>query len=155
MLWEFNVAGGVIDPIVRDDSSLFIASIDTNLYKIDLNSGNLDWRYQSGALLNVSPRVTKEVVYQRVRNRGMVAIDKTKGERIWHLDRGNELLTEWQDKAYVITKNGMLVVMDNKTAKQLYSVNFADVSQYVPNVADSRIYIADKAGRIACLKPVE
>jgi hypothetical protein len=49
---------------------------------------------------------------------------------------------------------GTLVVMDNKKAKQLYLVNFAGVSRYASNVADSRIYIADKSGRIACFKPI-
>jgi len=65
------------------------------------------------------------------------------------------LLAESGRKAYVITNTGKLVVMDNKKAKQLYSVNFAGVSRYATNVADSKIYIADESGRIACLEPVE
>ena len=43
--------------------------------------------------------------------------------------------------------------MDNEQAKHLYTVNFAGVSRYAANVADSKMYIADETGRIACLKP--
>jgi len=68
---------------------------------------------------------------------------------------GVDLLAEANGKAYVITNVGTLVVMDNKKAKQLYSVNFANVSRYAANVADSKIYIGDKAGRVACLKPID
>ena len=65
------------------------------------------------------------------------------------------MLAEAAGNAYVITKAGTLVVMDNKKAKQACSVNFAGVSKYVTNVVDSKIYIADMSGRITCLKPIE
>jgi hypothetical protein len=73
---------------------------------------------------------------------------------MWEVPGGIDLLVEVAGKAYVIAK-GRLVVMDNKKAKRLYSVNFAGVSKYAANMADSKIYIANEAGRIACLKPVK
>ncbi len=99
--------------------------------------------------------MTREIVYQYVRDKGLTAIDKRSGKFIWQVPGGVELLAEADGKAYVITKIGTLVVMDNRKAKRLYSVNCAAVSRYVANVADSKIYIADEAGRIACLKPAE
>jgi len=45
--------------------------------------------------------------------------------------------------------------MDNARTKLLYTVNFASVSIYAANTKDSKIYIADERGRIACLEPVE
>ncbi len=74
---------------------------------------------------------------------------------MWSVPGGVDLLAEDKDKAYVITKNRTLVVMDNVSAKKLYSVNFAQVSRYAANITDSKIYIADERGRIACLQPVE
>jgi outer membrane protein assembly factor BamB len=134
---------------------LFFASEDTNVYRIDILTGRLIWKYQTAAMLDRGPRVTGEVVYQYVRNKGLTAIDKKSGKFIWELAKGVDLLAEADGKAYVVTNIGTLVVMDNRKAKRLYSVNFAGVSRHVSNVADSKIYIADKAGRIACLKPVE
>jgi hypothetical protein len=49
----------------------------------------------------------------------------------------------------------MLTVMDNMAGKKLYSVNFRLASRYAANTADSKIYVADEIGRIACLQPVE
>jgi len=74
---------------------------------------------------------------------------------LWSVPGGVDLLAEARDKAYVITKNRTLVVMDNLSKKRLYSVNFAEVSIHTANIADSKIYIADERGRIACLQPVE
>lgn len=154
-LWQFDAADGIVGPMVRNANSLFFASRDTNIYKLDIVTGQLLWRYQTGALLESSPRITAERVYQYVRGSGLAAIDTESGRLLWQLAEGAELLAEAGGKSYVITKTGKLVVMDNNTAKRLYSVNFANVSRYVANVTDSRIYIADQAGRLACLKPIE
>jgi outer membrane protein assembly factor BamB len=154
-LWQFEAAGGIVGPIVRDARSLFLACKDTNVYRINIRTGKLIWKYQTAAILDRGPRVTQDAVYQYVRDEGLVAIDKGSGQLIWQWPGGFDLLTEANGKTYLITNNGKLVVMDNKKAKQLYSVNFAGVSIHAANVTDSKIYIADKTGRIACLKPIK
>ncbi len=156
-LWQFDAAGGIAGPIVRDKDSLLFASKDTNVYRVDIidvQNKEFIWKYQTAAVLDRPPRVGEKVVYQHVLYKGLVAINKENGNLIWEVPGGIDLLTEAAEKAYVIAK-GRLVVMDNKNAKRLYSVNFAGVSIYTANLVDSKIYIANKAGRIACLKPVE
>ena len=154
-LWSFYAAEGISGSIVRDGKSLFFASKDTNVYKVNILTGELVWKYQTAAVLERSPRVSESIVYQYVHGQGLVALDKKNGELIWELAEGVDLLTEADGKAYVIANSGKLVVMDNKKGKQQYSVNFAGVSKYASNVPDSKIYISDEDGRIACLKPVE
>ena len=154
-MWQFDVAGGIVGPIVRDGDSLFFASKDTNVYRLYIFRGKFVWKYQAGAVLESSPRVTGEVVYQCAREKGLAALDKRSGELLWVFPEGVDLLAEADGKAYVITKAGEIVVMDNKKAEREYCVHLAGVSKYAVNVVDSKIYIADKCGRIACLKPIE
>jgi outer membrane protein assembly factor BamB len=156
-LWQFDAAGGIAGPIVRDGESFFFASKDTNVYRVDMIdvlNKKFVWKYQTGAVLDRAPRVTREVVYQYVLYKGLSAINRESGKLMWEVQGGIDLLAELAGKAYVIAK-GKLVVMDNKKAKRLYSVNFAGISKYTANLADSKIYIANKTGRIACLQPVE
>ena len=121
---------------------------------VDTSKREFVWKYQTAAMLDRAPRVTPEVVYQHVLYKGMSAINRESGKPMWEVPGGIDLLVEAAGKAYVIGK-GRLVVMDNKKAKRLYSVNFAGVSIYTSNMADSKIYIGNKTGRIACLKPIE
>ena len=156
-LWQFDAAGGIAGPIVRGGESFFFASKETNVYRvdmIDLQKKKFVWKYQTGAVLDRAPRVTQEVVYQYVLYKGLSAINRESGKLMWEVQGGVDLLAESAGKAYVIAKS-QLVVMDNKKAKRLYSVNFAGISKYTSNITDSKIYIANKTGRIACLKPVE
>ncbi|MHC4424955.1 MAG: outer membrane protein assembly factor BamB family protein [Planctomycetota bacterium] len=157
--WQFDASEAVAGPIVKDWMSLFFASKDTNVYRVDIvgppERKRLVWKYQTAAVLEKAPRVTQEVVYQYVRGKGVTAIDKEKGSFLWLVPGGVDLLMEARGRAYVITGTGTLVVMDNVKAKRLYSVNFAGVSINAANTADERIYIADERGRVACLQPVE
>ena len=158
-LWQFDAAGGIAGPIVRDGMSLFFASKDTNVYRLDMVGlplrRQLIWKYQTAGVLDREPRITQQVVYQNVPGKGLTAIDKQSGQFMWSVPGGVDLLAEAKDKAYVITKNRKLVVMDNLSTKKLYSVNFAEVTRHTANTTDSKIYIADEHGRIACLHPVK
>jgi len=158
-LWQFDAAGGIAGPIVRDGMSLFFASKDTNVYRVDMvglpERTQRVWKYQTAGVLEKAPSVTREVVYQYVPSKGVTAIDKENGTLLWSVPGGVDLLAEAKGRAYVITKNRTLVVMDNLSTKKLYSVNFAEVSIYAANITDSKIYVADERGRIACLQPVE
>ena len=157
-LWQFDAADAIAGPIVRDRMSLFFANKDTNVYRLDMvdpTRAELVWKCQMPGVLRRAPRVTWQVVYQYTGGQGLTAIDKHSGKALWSAQEGVDLLAEAAGKAYVITDRRTLLVMDNNKAKKLYWVNFADVSRYAVNTTDSRIYIADERGRIACLQPVE
>jgi len=158
-LWQFNAAGAIVGSPVRDGMSLFFACKDTNVYRVDMvgppENDRLIWMYQTAAILEDAPVVTQDIVYQHVKGKGLSAINKQTGTALWQVPGGVDLLTETAKKAYVITNIRTLVVMDNVKAKKLYSVNFAEVSKYVSNTMDDKIYIADNLGRIACLQPVK
>jgi outer membrane protein assembly factor BamB len=144
--------------LVMDGTSVFFSSKDTNVYRIDMTDAQdktLKWKYQVAGVPENSPRVAKNAVYQAVKGKGLTAIDKESGLLLWTLSDGIDLLAEVGSKAYIITKNETLTVMDNSAKRKLYSVNFRGVRRFAYNTSDSKIYIADERGRIACLQPVE
>ncbi|HPS55557.1 MAG TPA: PQQ-binding-like beta-propeller repeat protein [Sedimentisphaerales bacterium] len=154
-LWHFKAADAIVDRIVEDNNSVYVASNDTNIYCVDKNSGKLCWKYQVQARPEQAPVVMDNVVYQYLRNYGIVAIDKKSGEKKWQLQDAIAVLAENEGLAYVITKPGKLVVMDNKKNETKTSVDFSAVEVYLTNVADSKIYVANKAGKLMCLQPAK
>lgn len=155
-LWQFDAAEAVAGQIVRDGDALYLASKDTNVYRLDIagqTSISMAWKFHTEAVLDRGPRVTQGYVYQYAPGRGVTAIDKQTGQAVWSVPEGLDLLAEADLKAYLITKVRTLVVMDNATGKRVYSINSAPVVAHVPNTETARIYIADESGRIACLTP--
>jgi outer membrane protein assembly factor BamB len=151
--WQFNTAGAESAQLIADGRSVFVSSQDTSLYKLNAGTGRMMWKFYAGANLVKPARVTRKVVYQPARYHGLYAIDKESGRQIWQLADGKDLLAEANDKAYVITREGNIVVMNNQTGKIMYLVDLSDISAYVAGSSDSLIYVGDGGGRMACLKP--
>lgn len=154
-LWQFDAPAAIVGSIVRDANSLYFACRDTGVYRLDLSSGHLLWKYQIQAIPDTAPQPGKKVLYQCVPDIGLVALDKQTAKCLWEVPGGMGLLAESGDKAFVITKAEVLVVMDNVKKRRLYSVDISQAVKYATNTADSRIYIADAKGRIACLQPAQ
>ena len=158
-LWQFDASKAITGAVIRDGLSLFFASRDTNVYRVDIvgapENKRLIWKHQTAAVLEDPPIVTQGIVYQHVKGKGLTAINKNTGSPFWQVPGGIDLLTETTNKAYVITNTRTLVVMDNIRAKMLYTVNLTGITKHVSNIKDDKIYIADNLGRIACLQPVE
>jgi hypothetical protein len=154
-VWQFDAPSAVIGPVVHDATSLYFACRDTCVYRIELSSGKLLWKYQTQGVLDEAPQLGGKLVCQCVPGMGLAAIDKQTGKLAWQVKDGAGMLSESGDKTFVTTRGGVLVAMDNIKAKQLYSVNVALPLKYAANTADSKIYIADAEGRIACLEPAK
>jgi outer membrane protein assembly factor BamB len=150
-LWQFDAGDKITAPIVGDNNNVYAASWDTNVYKLDVSSGRQLWKYQLGGILKNSPRVTQGAVYQYVPNRGVTAIDKESGRAMWTVDDGIDFLAEINGKAYLMTNNRTVAVVDNTSNKHLCTINFAQASRYAANTRDGKIYVGDNTGRVACI----
>jgi outer membrane protein assembly factor BamB len=153
-LWQFDAAAGIVPPFTVGGDALYFASFDTNVYKLDLDTGILAWRYQAGAVLDRAPCVTSAVLYQYAREKGVFAVAVDAGAFLWQLPSDMRLLAEAGGRAYMLGDE-RLVVVDNKRRKPLHAVNFAGVDRLAANTSDGRIYIADSMGKIACLSKID
>ena len=113
-------------------------------------TGTDAWKaaFQAGAALIESTVIGKRVVYQYAGDKGLYAIDKQTGKKVWQLENAVALLTEAANTAYVIADPPLMIVMDNLKAKKLYSVNFAGVSKYAVNTTDSTMYASNDSGKV-------
>jgi len=151
LIWDFQAVKSIGCGLVSDGGSIYAASEDTNLYKLNASDGSLEWRFESGGVLFDRPVVTERFVYQSIRDRSLVGIDKSSGEVIWSVKGGVGFLSESDKRAYVMTNAGVLKVMDNIRGGEVDSVDFYNVEKFISNTTDSNLYVADKSGRIACI----
>ncbi len=151
--WQYDVVGEISAPFVREDEWLYVPSTNTKLYKINIRNGRTEWAYpfHAGGALKKSPMLGAKVLYQSADNKGVYAIDKETGRMVWQVPQGVDVLVEVGTRAYVFARPGVLVVMDNGEARQLYSLNFATVKKYAINTADKALYVADLKGRVMCI----
>ena len=152
-LWRFNAEGGIAGSIARNNESVFFASKDTYVYRFEAVEGKFIWKCPMGERLQKGPDVTAKCVYQYSRDKGLAAIDRASGKILWRLPEAVSLIAEAGDKAYLASGVEGIIAADIGKDGQSCGISIPCISKYAVNVTDSRIYIADDMGRIACLKP--
>jgi len=155
-LWQFNAEGGIVPPIAQSEGSIFFASKDTYVYRIEAAGGKFVWKCPTGAILQRGPVVATKCVYQYAGDKGLTAIDKANGRILWRLpQQAVSVIAEATDKVYLAAGVGSVIVMDNIKGGGQVKISIPGASKYAVNVIDSKIYVSDDMGRIACLKPTK
>jgi outer membrane protein assembly factor BamB len=152
-IWQYNASGPISAPLVPGEGVLYAGSQDTKLYKISASNGTLLWDtpfFAGDKILN-APYPGKTVLYLNAGISGLYGISEQTGKEIWNVPNGKSVLCESGERAYVYAQPGVLVVMNNATGQEVFSLNFSEVSCYGVNLLDSRMYVADKQGRVACI----
>ena len=147
--WQFDTTGEIKGQLILDGRDVYVGSFDTKLYKLSL-AGELLWNapFHSGAPIRDSFTVGGDVIYLYNELNGLYGINKQTGKAIWQVPLGKAMVCETPEKAFVFVGPGIIKVMDNRTGKELYSVNFSGVQRYAMNTTDSTMYVADDKGRL-------
>lgn len=152
--WRFDTVGAIEAPIVEKNGAIYVSGKDTNLYKLNAKKGKQMWKFFSGSFLTTSARVPNKVVYQYARNKGVYAIDANSGKQMWLDPDGSDLLAEDGNTAYIISSKNICEVMDNTTAKKLYTINLEAVTAFATNPYDSKMYVIEDK-KVICIEPMK
>jgi hypothetical protein len=147
--WQFDTTGKIEGQIVLDNQDVYMGSFDTKLYKLNFE-GKLVWNapFHSGAPIRDSFTVGGEIIYLYNELNGLYGINKQSGKAVWQIPSGKAMICETPEKGFVFASPGIVKVMDNRTGRELYSVNFSGVQRYAMNTNDPVMYVGDEKGRL-------
>ena len=153
----YLTSGSIVADIQADETGVYVASTDSKLYCVHRASGKTQWQYFGGSALNTPPELTETTVYQYVRGRGVVAIDKTGGqfnrEARWAVGNATQFLAEDDANTYLRRRDGAIMAVDRATGKEKFrSRGTFDV--FASNTGDNTIFAARKTGQVLAIRPV-
>ncbi|MFI4912753.1 MAG: PQQ-binding-like beta-propeller repeat protein [Sedimentisphaeraceae bacterium JB056] len=147
--WAFNTTAKIVGDIVKDDKYLYISSLDTMVYKLSSVSGTLMWKAPLGSSLLKNPIVYDDYVYQQSSRNGLYALDTETGDVVWQEPEGVAFVARNGDDVYVCTEGELLSIMNNRTGKSEFKINFAPVDICGRNIYDDNIYVLSEEGKLA------
>lgn len=163
----FKTNGPIVADVVADDSGVYAASTDGNLYALNPGTGRLKWQYYGGHPLTLDPVVAPETVYLPVPDAGLAAFSKAENDAsspqtsanrhpLWLVAGMTQFLSEDTQFAYLRRgKDNAIVALDKKSGQQMFVNHRRDLAQFATNTkGDGVIYVATKANRILAIKPV-
>lgn len=83
--WTFKTGGPIVASPAIADGVVYIASMDTNLYAIDQETGKEKWKYKSRMPIASTPAVANGLLYFVSSTGALGAIDITNGKIKWVL----------------------------------------------------------------------
>jgi outer membrane protein assembly factor BamB len=130
----------------------YVASADFNLYAINMNTGQLKWRYVSGAPILRGPDVNDGDIYLYPDGVGLRRIDRISGNAVWTNRDTQRFLAANQAYVYALDRLGKFYVVDGRRGSTLATLDLSDWTVSFANEWTDRIYLAANDGQIVCLR---
>ncbi|GJM25981.1 MAG: hypothetical protein DHS20C16_23960 [Phycisphaerae bacterium] len=150
--WDFHADGAIEGEIAVDPESVYVASSDRSLYRLDMVSGVPRWRVRFPEPLHDSPVVIGNMVFQFCDTQGVSGIDAETGKVLWNVGSARNVVCRNGDK--VIVGNGtrlQLVAAD--TGAVLETVTLPTHTRALLNPQDETLYAVSRLGTVFCAKP--
>ncbi|OYR73768.1 outer membrane protein assembly factor BamB family protein [Halorubrum ezzemoulense] len=142
--------GEIKGPIATYDGAAFFGSWDFNVYRVDLETGEEDWRFETGDLSMTGPAIDPErdVVYMGSHDDHLYALDAATGDVEWRFRTGRPLTgcaTVAGDRVLTGSKDGTLYALEADSGDEVWRVDHEGWITSAPRVVDGEIYYAERA----------
>lgn len=154
--WEFQTgvegreANQVKGTIPTYDGSAFAGSWDRHLYRIDLEDGSEQWRFETGGIVMSNPGIDPEtdIVYTGSADGNAYALNADDGSEIWRQDVGGTVLgsiTVTADAVLVGSYDTRLYCLEKDTGEVRWTVANRGHVTGEPVPHDGRIFYTERA----------
>ena len=133
---------------------IYPGSIDGNLYRVHELSGQILWKFATGAPIVERPIATKDAVYVGAASSGVYAIDHKTGTEKWFGSGPQKILAVTPDRLYATNASGRMTIMRTDTGMRLAMLSTEHLDISVSNHETDRIYIGSSQGVIQCLHEI-
>ncbi len=113
------------NPPVIQENTVYFGSADNNFYALDIESGYMNWVYETSAPINSLPTFDKENVYFGSSNGTVYAVSKETGKEKWSFDsRGgvNCSLIKYKNKIIFTSDEDSTYFLSSKTGRKAMSL---------------------------------
>ncbi|MBI2806425.1 MAG: PQQ-binding-like beta-propeller repeat protein [Planctomycetes bacterium] len=150
--FEFRTTGNTPAGAGQHQHIAYLASDDFNLYAVDMQKGDLLWRYASGAPIKRKPEVTDRDIYVAPERVGLRRLHRATGRIVWTNRDTSRFLAANNDYVYALNHHGEFFVLDHRRGTTLAKLDLSNWAINVPNEWTDRVYLAANDGQILCLR---
>jgi len=154
--WSFEAGGPVYSSPTVVDGTVYVGSHDRNLYAIDAETGEEQWRFRTGKNPNLhgkmgmkgvgirsSPQVVDGTVYFGANDYNVYAVDAATGEEEWRVETESYIYsspTLVDGIVYVASRGSTLYALDADTGDSIWEAD-AGISGTAPLVVDGKVIV--------------
>lgn len=80
LLWKFKANGPIVGSPVIDNEKVFIGSLDSTLYALDLSTGNVKWKFPTGGAIRSTVCIREKALYLLNSSGLLLLLDRDSGK---------------------------------------------------------------------------
>jgi outer membrane protein assembly factor BamB len=121
ILWKFKTKDSIEGAAAIVDGTVYVGSMDENLYALDLKSGEKKWEYKAGSI-KASPSFADGAVYVGNADGVFHCVDAATGQKRWTHDTGAEITSgaNFTNNAVLYGSGDETMYCLDKTGKELW-----------------------------------
>ncbi|HYA60493.1 MAG TPA: PQQ-binding-like beta-propeller repeat protein [Candidatus Acidoferrum sp.] len=144
--WLF-VAKGILASPSMPKGTVYIGSLDHNVYALDANTGAEVWSYTTGDSVGDVPIVANGIVYVGSLDHNVYALDANTGAKVWSYTTKSTLGRLSYSSPAVV--NGVVYIgidknisaLDAATGAMLWSYTTGNIVESSPAIANGTVYV--------------
>jgi len=105
-VWRFEAGGSIVSTAQVDHDTLYVASLNSRVYRLNALTGELIWEFATGGEVYASPLLYGDRIFIGSRDGMLYAIDVTSGTEQWRADMGGEI---WSSAALFLPTSTLIV----------------------------------------------
>lgn len=120
--WDYALSSPVISK-----ESIFIGSVDSCFYKLDLQTGKILWKFKTDHIIRATPQIAGQLAYVGNWSGKFYAIDTSTGKQVWIADLHQPILSQPAiENNHVITgsRHAWLWCLDAQTGSEIWKYNY-------------------------------
>jgi eukaryotic-like serine/threonine-protein kinase len=145
MRWSFQTDNIVISSPTVADGTVYVGSDDNNVYALDAETGDEQWRFETGLSIEYSsPAVANGTVYVGSWDGNVYALDAESGDELWRfevIDLARSSPAVADGTVYTGSFDGTVYALDAETGEELWRFQTGDRMSSSPAVVDGTIYV--------------
>ena len=158
-VWTFKTKGPIgwnSTPVApRDDEGVYVASADGSLYKIERESGELIWRYDSASMMIAGPVVRTKDVLIGTTDGSLIKLDANSGAQQWKVHFNHPLVTVpavANQHLIVPSLSGKIACVDISDGGRLWEIDLKSPIVCNPSVNGDVAFVSTRDGNIHSLQ---
>ena len=153
-VFAVDVDGAPRGELVADSENLYVVSANARLYSIQLDDGDLEWKYLLPNRPAAGPVVTKTSVYQAVIGGGVQRVGLQQEWPNWFAKDAKQFLSEWTDRVALLQTDGKIAIARLQTGQTLAVIDPGEPVRAVSNRFNDAMILAGRHGEIRCYRPI-
>lgn len=149
---DYRIPSHISRPAGQHGATAYIPGDDTYLYALNLETGELLWRFLSTAPFTQRPAALDNDLYVALGRDGLVRLQRGDGLEVWRNRQVETFIAANRRFVYALDRVGNLHILDGLRGATLAQHDVKDWNLPVANEWTDRIYLAGLDGQILCLR---